>query len=212
MTSSAKSRRMAAAEPTAPEPGTGELARLRQRAVNDSAGAREECWAWLADMDTRLRRDRAGTSALLAATFRAGGSAAHIDGAAQGMPVGWVNAIAARTVGVAVASTWIGKRFYAAAGKGDNVFLAKRSWPSLSGTRLTGLAFKISPTRGLLDPDVDVVHIDYLGVRTSWVRRLFHDEIVELVPGVYLGKAIWRGPAGKSRTLAAYFAMRTERP
>jgi hypothetical protein len=133
-------------------------------------------------------------------------------------------AIAALTT---LAMPWLGKAFDPAAGRGENVFAPGPSWyaagllrvvPWLGWSirrdaqgRLRGFPFVTERGAGLADPDVEVLRIVYDDPRVSNpppVRRVL-DEVVEVEPGLLLGKAHMHGWDGRWR-LVAFFALRTE--
>ncbi len=113
---------------------------------------------------------------------------------------------------------WVGKRFVAADSTGDNVLepsarhLARLVWPNykdfstLDNGRLAGLVFKTSSGPGRLDPDRQTLALDYdqPGNPGFLVRNVL-DELVEIVPGAYLGKFCHR--RGSKLKLIGYFAV-----
>lgn len=113
---------------------------------------------------------------------------------------------------------WVGKRFMAADSTGDNVLepsarlLARMAWPgykgysSLDDGRLAGFGFKTSTGPGRLDPDRQTLALDYnIETNPRFIIRNVIDELVELVPGVYLGKFCYR--RGSKLRLIGYFAV-----
>jgi len=64
---------------------------------------------------------------------------------------------------------------------------------------------------GKEDPDVEVMVIDYADIEKNpkLIIRSVRDELVELVPGVYLGKILFSTSSGYSKI--GYFALRTPR-
>jgi hypothetical protein len=74
--------------------------------------------------------------------------------------------------------------------------------------RLTAFEFRTRTEPGAVDPDTQVLVIDYAVVdcNPALVRRI-RDELVELVPGSWLGKVLWRHRDGR-HGLLAYFALR----
>ncbi|NBQ43378.1 MAG: hypothetical protein EBU23_13085, partial [Mycobacteriaceae bacterium] len=71
--------------------------------------------------------------------------------------------------------------------------------------------FKTYVEAGKEDPDVDVMVIDYADVEDNpkLTIRKVRDELVELVPGVYLGKILFKTDSGYTKL--GYFALRTPR-
>lgn len=100
---------------------------------------------------------------------------------------------------------WLGKRFDAAAGVGENVFDRSafeagklltpsryRAWWPEDATSFRALQFATSTGPSLLDPGVQVLRIDYDRPGNAPRIRRILDELVEVEPGVYLGQALWR--------------------
>src|SRR5581483_11091613 len=114
---------------------------------------------------------------------------------------------------------WRGKRFDAARASGVNVFAAGarlplgiliptyRAYAHEPPDRLLGYRFRTYAGPGLADPDRRVLKIDYDAEENpaSSVRRVL-DELVELAPGYYLGKAHLRQLV-LGWTTVAYFAL-----
>jgi hypothetical protein len=116
---------------------------------------------------------------------------------------------------------WQGKRFDKDAAKGDNRLtkstglVGKLLWPLYKMTDHTDgkLAFDFETyvEAGKEDPDVDVMVIDYADIEKNpkLVIRKIRDELVELVPGVYLGKILYNTGSGYYKL--GYFALRIPR-
>ena len=114
---------------------------------------------------------------------------------------------------------WLGKRFNAAEGTGDNVLLGSARWPAkllwpLYATRearggRSAFDFETAIEPSKDEPLTEVMKIDYhdLDSNPSLLIRSIRDELVEVVPGAYLGKMLWRHDAER-HTLLAYFALR----
>jgi hypothetical protein len=81
------------------------------------------------------------------------------------------------------------------------------------GERLAAFDFETRVEAGAVDPDREVLVIDYAPVESNprLIIKRIRDELVELVPGVHLGKMLWRSGSieDPSYTLLAYFALRT---
>jgi len=117
---------------------------------------------------------------------------------------------------------WLGKRFHAESQTGDNVFKEGMRfwghvyWPRYNGYRpygrdlLTAFPFLTSIGPGALDPDVQVLKLDYSDPRNpGFIVRDVLDELVQVTGNYYLGKAYIRRPGGTYR-LAAFFALQKE--
>ena len=206
------------------DPVTTRVAELRKRAAASPAEARDEVWAWFREVGDRIPSDREAALDELGKLFSAGKPATGIDGETEGMLVGWsVNSVFDRVIGSVTNSwlPWAGKRFESGADKGDNILLRSAKWPAKllwplyatksHGERLTAFDFVTRVEKGVLDPDVEVLVIDYASVPDNprLVIKQIRDELVEIVPGANLGKMIFEGP-GERHTLAAYFALRSD--
>ena len=102
---------------------------------------------------------------------------------------------------------WLGKTFEASSETGDNVFVdnawskatGKLGWPEyrVPGDDLPDTVqvfpFRTFPGRGIEDPDVEVLKLDYANSPNPLPVRRIVDEIVELPGGYILGKAHMRG-------------------
>src|SRR5687768_12447582 len=117
---------------------------------------------------------------------------------------------------------WLGKRFERASASGDNVFRpgmkvwGRLFWPLYDTYKpfrdglLTGFRFRTSIGAGALDPDTQVLQLDYnLPENPRFIVRDVLDELVQITGNYYLGKAYIRRPGGHYR-LAAYFALQKE--
>jgi hypothetical protein len=116
---------------------------------------------------------------------------------------------------------WAGKRFDSAAGRGENLLLPSARWPSKllwpryrmrdAGDRLAAFEFVTRVEPSALDPDRDVLVIDYASVKENpaLVIKSIRDELVQIVPGAHLGKMLWRHRGGARHSLLAYFALTT---
>ena len=197
--------------------------RLRELAHEDRMLARDEAWRWFSEAGERVRTDRAAGMRELGALFATGTASTGIDGETEGALVGWVTTPAVDRLLRLVTDRWLpwaGKRFDAAAGTGDNVLLgssglpARVVWPAYRlrpfGKRLSGFDFTTSVERGVLDPDLDALVIDYATVGSNpWLFiKQVRDELVAVVPGAHLGKMILELP-GDRHVLLAYFALKS---
>ena len=116
---------------------------------------------------------------------------------------------------------WQGKRFDNQAGSGDNRLtkstglVGKLLWPLYSMRDHTdgklAFDFKTYVEAGKEDPDVDVMVIDYADIESNpkLIIRSVRDELVELVPSVYLGKILFKTDSGYTKI--GYFALRIPR-
>ncbi len=98
---------------------------------------------------------------------------------------------------------WLGKSFSAKSQEGVNVFttsarpLLKALWPTYVperelSDRIEAFPLKTRVSRGAVDPDVEVLKIDYdFEANPPAVRRVL-DELVQVDDGLYLGKVLYR--------------------
>ena len=192
-----------------------------------SVARREKAWRRIAELGRRARRDRGDALAGLGELFRAGTPSMGIDGPTEGALVTFTLQPAFDTAIAALTSAWLpwaGKRFDAAAGTGDNLLLrsarfpSKLLWPRYAtrdaGRHLAAFDFETRVEPGALDPDREVLVIDYAPVAANpaLVIRSIRDELVEVVPGAHLGKMLWRHSDGERHSLLAYFALRSTLP
>jgi hypothetical protein len=152
----------------------------------------------------------AGRSAdALAGLFaRAGAPDPPPDGRYAGALLALTLAPGADALGLAVfeaTAPWLGKRFDAAAGSGENVLRRSvfgvgraltprryRAWWPEDEQAFRALPFRTSRGPSALDPDVSVLRIDYDVEQNHPRLRRILDELVQVEPGVYLGQALWR--------------------
>jgi hypothetical protein len=121
---------------------------------------------------------------------------------------------------------WLGKRFDPAEQSGDNLFLASASTltrvlfryrlEEADGERLSGFRFRTYASPGTVDPDRETLKIDYdSDENPSLLIRNILDELVQVVPGAYLGKVLLRRGSDRWR-LVGYFGLeppvRAEQP
>jgi hypothetical protein len=197
------------------------LAALRDLSSRDPEASRDLTWAMLKDLGSRapLHRDACDE---LAELFRLGTVPERIDGQTEGILVAFVWR---RPVNVALGTItggwmpWLGKRFNSEESRGDNVLLRSARWPSkllwpLYRTReaeggRSAFDFETAVEASKDDPSTQVLKIDYHDVESNprLLIRSIRDELVELVPGAYLGKMLWRHDPDR-HTLLAYFALR----
>lgn len=95
---------------------------------------------------------------------------------------------------------WLGKSFVAHEHKGFNIFtptgaailkwltpLYKLFAKNQDGN-IHAYNFKTSKEKGIKDPKLDVIRLDYSAPENPWVIRIIVDEIVEIAPHQFLGK------------------------
>jgi hypothetical protein len=112
---------------------------------------------------------------------------------------------------------WLGKRFDPGREGGDNLLTASARvparilWPSyrpdeLEGGRMAAFRFRTYTGPGTVDPDRETLKIDYDSQENPGLLiRDILDELVQIVPGAYLGKVLLR--RGENWRLIGYFAL-----
>jgi hypothetical protein len=177
----------------------------------------ERTWLSLRDLGKREAFDE------LNSIFSRGEAPRDLDGPTDGMLVvpslGRVRTPFVKAIG-RLWMPWLGKRFFAGQGRGDNRFLssvripARLLWPGYStrpnGDERTAFDFVTRVEYGGLDPETQVLVIDYAPIEENPDRliRRIRDEVVEVAPGVFLGKILFREKAGGYSSLG-FFALRT---
>jgi hypothetical protein len=158
--------------------------------------------------------------------FRAGTPSEGIQGPTEGTLVGFGLQPAFDRFLATITTAWLpwaGKRFDSAAGRGDNFLVRSARWPAKllwprypmrdAADRLTAFDFETRVEPGALDPDRQVLVIDYSVVDSNpaLIIKQIRDELVEVVPGAHLGKMLWRrgSDADARYTLLAYFALKS---
>ncbi len=112
---------------------------------------------------------------------------------------------------------WLGKSFDPARSEGVNVLRrAARSqlkalWPSYepreADGKLEAFPFRTRVAAGAIDPDVQVLKIDYdWDVNPSFAIRRILDELVQIDDGFYLGKILFR--TGRAWRPIGFFSLR----
>jgi hypothetical protein len=97
---------------------------------------------------------------------------------------------------------------------------SKLLWPdyqfrSLKDGRYAAFRFRTYAHAGAIDTDRRTLRIDYdLSENPEFLIRAILDELVLVVPGVYLGKALLRrsGPPNPGSRLVGYFALQPAVP
>jgi hypothetical protein len=212
---------------TAADPTSERLAALRAQAASDPLAARDATWNWFREAGNRISSDRNTAVGELRTLFSAGSPSLGLDGHTEGMLVGWaMHPIFDRTMSTVTRAwlPWAGKRFNARAQTGDNLLFGNARWPSKvlwpryalrrDSDRFTAFDFQTRVEPGALDPDTNVLVIDYAPVNNNpaLIIKQIRDELVEVVPGANLGKMLWRSGADNdpNHTLLAYFALKSE--
>jgi hypothetical protein len=167
-------------------------------------------------------RDRQAGIRQLNALFRQGQPPTPaLDGRYKGTLVAFSYNPVLDALGRAITRRWLpwqGKTFGAKTQTGDNLFtndglpLARLFFPFYhryvddGPGRSRALQFRTYYGPGAHDPDRTVLKIDYdLDVNPRFVVRQVLDELVQVAPGYYLGKALLRW--GKAWRCAAYFTL-----
>ncbi len=197
------------------------LRELRELARVAPLLAQRQGWDYLRELGNRGRDDQ------LAALFGRGDAPEQIDGALEGLIVGKLFGIPEAHLAnplLKIEPTWRGKTFDRAGDTGFNRLAPIAQWvmpiiaPGYRGLRrvgkeLNGFHFNHHLGTAAVAPFITVRALDYSvaayrnpSVRTFPIKRT-RDEIVELTPGLYLGRALLTMPDGEVR-LIAYFALR----
>ena len=112
---------------------------------------------------------------------------------------------------------WLGKSFDPATDEGVNLLKAnartplKVLWPSYEAEReyadrLEAFPFRTRIGAGAIDPDVQVLKIDYdYEANPSFIIRRILDELVQIGEGIYLGKILYR--LRSTYRLIGYFSL-----
>jgi hypothetical protein len=201
------------------------VAQLRERAGTDREGAAGDAWEWFEELKARSGDDASGAEAELDELFRTGAVPGNLDGPTDGILVSTTTNPVLDPAVRAITSLWMpweGKRFDAVQQTGDNRMTAssalpsKLLWPlySMKDAAEGKLAFDFETyvEAGKNDPDVQVMVIDYANVEKNpaLVIRSIRDELVEIVPGAYLGKILFKLPGDRYEKIG-FFALRTPR-
>jgi len=201
------------------------LASLRDSANADSAGAADAAWAWIKEMGDLSKKDHDGADAQLNEMFRLGDAPPiDLNGPTEGILVMFTiedHLDATLRPLILAAKPWDGKKFDAEHHTGINSMskgmsiAGKFFWPMYTmKTDETGhkwaFDFKTFIEPSVDDPNVNVFVIEYKDVESNpnLIVKKVRDEMVELVPTVYLGKIMYRLDSG-DHTKLGYFALRT---
>lgn len=202
----------------------GKLAWLRDSVKAQPEGAADSTWAWIDELSKRAKTDADGADADLNELFRLGTAPTDLHGATEGMLVMTTTNEKFDAVVRLITSMWMpwqGKRFDNQSATGDNRLtkstglVGKLLWPLYSmKDHIDGklaFDFKTYVEPGKDDPDINVMVIDYADIESNpkLIIRSVRDELVELVPSVYLGKILFRTDSGYNKI--GYFALRMPR-
>ena len=216
---------MSEQDTAAQTPADDRLEWLRNAAADGQSGAVDSAWSWIVELSKLADNDSDSAESQLNTLFRLGTPPTDLDGPTEGILVMTTTNPALDTVTRAVTALWMpwqGKRFDSEAGTGDNRLtkstglVGKLLWPlySMRDAESGKLAFDFATyvEAGKDDPDRQVMVIDYANVESNprLVIRSIRDELVELVPGVYLGKILFN-TTGDNYSKIGYFALRTPR-
>jgi hypothetical protein len=214
-------------DPLEPRPEEVEryVAALQELAASDPDLAGRQAWSQIRLAGMRADRRRSEALESLNRIFRISTMPEPLpDGPYDGLVVTTTTFAATDPLFRVLLSLWmpwLGKRFDSATATGDNMMLpsarlpAKLVWPSyrfrrLGEGRYAAFRFRTYAGSGAVDRDRRVLKIDYdWDENPSFLIRDILDELVQVVPGVYLGKVLLRyGKRSQSRRLVAYFALR----
>lgn len=194
---------------------------MRELARAQPTIARGVAWQYIKELGDR--NDRKALGELFAEGHPPQGPDGKMEGLIVGKLFGIPEAHLANPL-MRIDPTWRGKTFDQKAGTGFNrlALIARLAMPVVAfgyrglrrvGNEMEGFDFRHSIERAAIEPKVMVRALDYgvpeyknPGVRTFPIKRT-RDEIVEVVPGVYLGRALLTMPDGEIR-LIAHFALR----
>lgn len=202
-----------------PPATTSVLTDLRQLALTSPTLARRQGWDYLRELGDAGRRDQ------LQALFGRGRAPDGPHGALEGLIVGNLFGIPEAHLAnplMKIDPIWRGKTFDATTGFNRLSPLSRLAMPVIAplyrglrraGNEMTGFHFNHRIETAAIAPYVEVRALDYSpsgyrnpSVRTFPIKRT-RDEIVELLPGLYLGRALLTMRSGEVR-LIAYFALR----
>jgi hypothetical protein len=211
-------------DPLAPRPDDVEryVEALQELAARNPIQARRRVWDQIrlaGSRATGATRDEAHES--LNRMFRLGEPPEPaLDGPYRGLLVTPLTVAATDPLLRAAAKAWnpwVGKRFDARGERGDNLLLrsarlpARLLWPAYrmeepDAHHLAAFRFRTWTGPGALDPDRDVLKIDYDSAHNPrpLIRDIL-DELVQVVPGAYLGKVLLRRDRGWR--LMGWFAL-----
>jgi hypothetical protein len=185
------------------------LAELRAIADVEPYAAALAAWSWIDELKKRAGRDRGAAERELGALFRSGEAPTELVGPTEGVLITTTTTPLLDPVVRIITNLWMpwqGKHFDADDETGSNRMTsssslpAKLLWPSYSMKKAAegtlAFDFKTYEDAGLHDPDRRVLVIDYSKVdgNPRLIIRRIRDELVQLVPGAYLGKILFQLP------------------
>ncbi len=234
MMTNQRAQELLALQPDSLEPRAEEVERyvgaLQVLSEADPDLARRQSWNQIRLAGMRADRRRAEVHDSLNCIFRLGTlPEPMLDGRFEGVAITPTTFAATDPLFRALSylwMPWVGKRFDAETQTGDNMMLpsarlpSKLFWPgyrfrSMGDGRYAAFPFRTYEGAGVVDTDRRVLKIDYdRDENPSFLIRDILDELVQVVPGVYLGKALLRrvGPMSPSWRLVGYFALRPAAP
>src|ERR1700737_9734 len=109
------------------------VAKLREQARTDPAGAREEAWSWIEQLGKRARSERSDALAELQELFVCGKPAEGITGQTEGILVAWtMHPLADKAIGTITNAwmPWLGKKFDPEQRTGVNTLTNSARWPA----------------------------------------------------------------------------------
>ncbi|MFH5207461.1 hypothetical protein [Antrihabitans spumae] len=196
---------------------------LRTLSSADEITAQRSAWQKILELQKLAEADKVLADELLNELFRLGTPVRDLDGPTDGILVTTTTNVATDAAVKMLVNSWMpwqGKRFDAAGSTGNNrmtdssAVVSKLIWPfysmTESGQGKSAFDFKTYVEAGKDDPDREVLVIDYADVESNpaLIIRSIRDELVEIVPGTYLGKILFRLPTG-SYSKIGFFALRT---
>lgn len=192
---------------------------LRTLSLTSPALARQHAWTYLQELGESSRRDQ------LAALFANGAAPEGPHGALEGQIVGNLFGIPEAYLAnplLKINPTWRGKTFEADTGFNRLAPVAKYAMRAIAprygglrrvGSEMVGFAFSHGIDTAAIAPFNKVRALNYgveeyrnPSLRTFPIKRT-RDELVELLPGLYLGRALLT-MYNKDIRLIAYFALR----
>lgn len=196
---------------------------LRAKPKNQKKKTAETAWSWIVELQKLAKQDADKAAFELNELFRLGKPASGLNGPTDGILVMTTTNPALDTAVKLLTSVympWEGKAFDETAQTGENrmtassALVSKVIWPlyKMENTADGHRAFKFKTyiEAGKDDPDREVMVIDYANVKSNpkLVIKQIRDELVEIVPGTYLGKILFKLP-GDKWAMIGYFALRT---